>query len=389
MTRARRAAALGLAALGLACLWDTDTLRDELLTQADDFDLITGQFPHHGKAYYEARLRRTEEALRGDRSRSAIRNDLAATYLRLGRFDEALREFEALHAELPGDYYTLSNLGVLHKKRGDFAKAAEYTAQALAIKPEGHLGLGDWYLKMLRYRRDTTAPGAPPPVENFLGTPYGEFPRTALTAEDYKNVVLLIRADRTFADALVLLGDYLHHQRHLNLALWAYVRARDLGHPHAREVDRRMELIFTHWNQAFADEGKRLRSPSEAIRVIREDLKRAAGWVETFERTEAELVAAGNAVDYGTVERTLRSRGIERFRPSDLAILAGGPSEGPPGSAAAVGMKTSASVAVPLLLLAVLLSLVLTVWVCAHSRPRIRIARRRTLPKSACTPLGA
>ena len=32
-----------------ACIWDTDTLRDELRMQPGLFDLITGQFPHHGK----------------------------------------------------------------------------------------------------------------------------------------------------------------------------------------------------------------------------------------------------------------------------------------------------------------------------------------------------
>ncbi len=31
---------------GLACLWDTDTLSDEVATQASSLDLILGQFPH-------------------------------------------------------------------------------------------------------------------------------------------------------------------------------------------------------------------------------------------------------------------------------------------------------------------------------------------------------
>ena len=154
MIKGTRIVALVTAVIGMACVWDSDTLHDEMQTEADTFDLITGQFPHHGKAYYEARITRTLARLERIPGNRNLRNDLASAYLRVERFEDALREFEALRKEKPGEYKTLSNLGVLHKKMGNYARAFEYTAQALEIKPEGHLGLGDWYLKMLRFRRD-------------------------------------------------------------------------------------------------------------------------------------------------------------------------------------------------------------------------------------------
>ncbi len=380
MAYGTRAAVLVLAFFGLACLWDTDTLRDEMQTQADDFDLITGQFPHHGKAYYEARIRKSLEGLKRDPTNRELRNDLAAGYLRVGRYEEAVREFERLRQERPGDYQTLSNMGVLYKKMGEFGKAAEYTAQALAIKPEGHLGLGDWYLKMLRYRRDTTAVGAGPPDANFLGTAYKDFPSIRLNEGDYKNLQLLVRADRTFADALLVLGDYLHRERHLNLALWAYARAQELGHPHAREVDRRMEAVLAHWKQAVAHEGKPIESPKETIRGIQEDLRKAAGWLGTFERTEAELVSAGAAVDFEAVERTMKAKGIGRFRPVNRGVLFfEADPETTPSPAGTKGLAIPTrrpSRVAPALLLGLLLSALVGVWAYRQSHRRVGRARR-------------
>lgn len=50
---------LGGLSNSLDCALDSDTLRDEVNAKSDLYDLVTGQFPHHGEAYYQERVRRT------------------------------------------------------------------------------------------------------------------------------------------------------------------------------------------------------------------------------------------------------------------------------------------------------------------------------------------
>lgn len=117
---------LAIPASAIACMWTTDTVEEELALRGTElFDLITGQFPHHGQAWYEAEVARTQTALKKDGNDDVARNDLAAALTKLGKHAEAKAEFEALLKKDPQKYETLSNLGVLHKKMGEFTKAAD------------------------------------------------------------------------------------------------------------------------------------------------------------------------------------------------------------------------------------------------------------------------
>jgi hypothetical protein len=46
-----------------ACLWDTDTLREESILQTNLVEVIAGKFPRHTPTYYEMRLRRVTTAI--------------------------------------------------------------------------------------------------------------------------------------------------------------------------------------------------------------------------------------------------------------------------------------------------------------------------------------
>ena len=182
-TLARIAAIISLfPALIFACLWDSDTIRDEIQARPGLFELVTGHLPHHGTAYYEARVDRLEP--KRDRSREET-NDLAVALIRLGRFDEARVLLKAQLAKEPDRYTTLSNLGVLHKKQGDYARAADYIHLALAIKPEGHMGLGNWYEKALAWRAQRETETSPP-TENFLGDNYDKQKRAQEQAREHE-----------------------------------------------------------------------------------------------------------------------------------------------------------------------------------------------------------
>lgn len=371
-----------------ACAWDEDTLRDELETHADIFDLITGQFPHHGRMYYESRVETSLQILVDTPDDTSARNNLAVAYMQLGRYDEAAEELTRLEQALPDRYETISNWGVLEKKRGRYDEAAVRLQQALEIKPEGHLGLGDFYLREVRYMAALEKSPEEPPNANFLGELY-ELPRfesgeglrigrwragpdridaqnkaykkwtrqidllgeekdaggikretkEALEAarrrydeivqlsrdeyaifrdeekRDFQYLLKLIRADRNFADAYVVLGDRLVKERALNLALVSYVRALNLDHTNPREVRRRIENILDYWA-----EFRKRESLDEAMDRISSMLEASEHWLREFQTVEADLVARGAMPGFERTEAELRRRGVERLRPLQFEL---------------------------------------------------------------------
>ena len=307
-----------------ACVWDTDTLRDELQMNADILDLITGQFPHHGKGYYEARARRLEPKVRAGSTDVEVLNDLGVAYLKLGRFDESRRTFDRIEGIAPGRYETLSNLGVLEKKRGDFAAAAAFTEKALALRPEGHLGLGDYYLHMLRWQEKARKQRV---TLNFLEVPYDAPLHNRETKVDLDRLQAFIRSDRTFADAFVVLGDLLHNpmgRGDMNVALWSYVRALDLGHPRPDAIRSRIQGIFSHWSESARQRrGRRVKDMEAAIEGIRADLALARDWLTRFEEVEAELAASRTDVDFDAVETELGRMGIRKMESGEHGMSRG------------------------------------------------------------------
>jgi tetratricopeptide (TPR) repeat protein len=317
--------AIALLLLTPACIWDSDTLRDELQSNPDSFDLITGQFPHHGKGYYEHRVRRLTEELKQHPEDVIRRNDLGVALLKLGRFDESLAEFERIEEIEPGRYETLANLGVLYKKRGEFDKAVDRLERALAMRPEGHLGIGDYYVRLARYLQQQDAP----PQKSFLGYSYERFtaiggPRAEEFELDfemiYERMPKLVEADRTFADGMLVLGDVFARQRDLNFALWAYVRAEMLGHPNPSVVRARIDAIFAHWKEAQAFRPIHVEDPAAGVAAIRSDLERAGQWIQAFERVETELVALHGEIDFNTVTAEMERRGIQKFVPPNRGV---------------------------------------------------------------------
>lgn len=218
-----------LAAAATACIWDRDTIRDETRALPQVFDLITGQFEHHGTGYYEARLADCKRFLGTDNVDVGLRNDMGVALLKLGRYEESLAVFRKLEAEDGKRYETLSNLGVLFKKMGRFQEATDYTERALAINPEGHLGMRDFYLKMLRWRAAVAAAPDALPDADFLGREYSERGTNGfrLSDEDFERLLALIRSDKTFVDAYLVLGDDLRKRGHWNLAFWSWTRATE------------------------------------------------------------------------------------------------------------------------------------------------------------------
>ncbi|MDF1665927.1 MAG: tetratricopeptide repeat protein [Planctomycetota bacterium] len=321
--------AAGLCTPAIACIWDTNTLKDELQTKNTPmFHLITGQFAHHGPAFYERQAAKARQALKSNPKDIKALNNLGAAYTKLGRYKAAQATFLSIEKIQPGKYETLSNLGVLHKKMKDFDVAGDYLEKALKIKPEGHMGLGDWYLKMIRYQAEVKKSGSAP-SKNFLGHSYDKsfYSWRVKDKEAFlKNIKALIRNDRSFADSYVVLGDYLMRipVGTRNLALWSYVRALQLGHKNPAQIQKRITAIYAHWKEALEDDynGKNLESHRDTIVGIRADLEKRGKWLEQFMSVEAELVKKSDDVDFDAVHKEMAKRKIAIAGPANHGMLA-------------------------------------------------------------------
>ena len=305
----------------LGCLWDTDTLASEVAVNPSALDLILGQFPHHGDAYYRLRIERVEKS--GGIGVTEL-NDIAVAHVRLGEFKEAWKNLDAAHGMDPEHYETLSNMGVTAKKEGDFHKGANFIAQALAIKPEGHMGLGDWYLKSLQWRSIYEDAGlGDPPLKNFLGSDYDKsFSEGAFGIEGGRSQMKphdrypkLVRNDQGFADGFLVYGDYLAGRGDLHLAFLAYTRASLLGHQNPEEVKRRQDAYLRYMNIDKAN--RRSVGRAGAISVARAEnaIKVGEKWLEQFKKVESELLLGEKderRVSFLKVLSAMGRRGIKR-----------------------------------------------------------------------------
>lgn len=301
-----------LAGPAWGCLWDSDTIEDEMQLRASVYDLITGQFAHHGDAYYTARMKRLEA--KGQLSKFEW-NELAVAYVRLKQFEKARGILLKLNGDYPDDYTTLSNLGVLEKKTGHFKLAAEYIAKALTIKPEGHMGLGDWYLKSIswsaKHVKHVNNPEVTEATHNFLGEEYAKFRaysmgKKELSAEQqkrYEHLKNLLRNDQSFADGCLVMGDFLNQLGDKHLAFVAYARALKLNHPNAEMVKGRMKSLTEHWKG-----GELSAAQFTTLEKTNKYFAGAEKWLNEFKQVEASLLVENPDPTFDDVFKAMKEQ---------------------------------------------------------------------------------
>ena len=300
----------------LSCLCDSDTIRDEIQNKAGLYDLIIGQVPKHSEEYYKKRLDDQVKIIAESEGTIGF-NTIATAHIRLGQFAEAEEKLRYVQRKVPNDYYTLSNLGVLYKKKGDYSKAIILMNQALKLNPEGHMGLGDWYLKMLVYKYQSEQKEQP---KNFLGIDYTKKYRPG--GYRVKNIPLmrvkfmrLIKNDQHFADGFLALADFLAGTGDLNLALRAYMRAQQLGHSRKDQIDEMIKGIFEHINHRVSDEKKLTQMLKATKQQILDEFKKAEEWSKSFQAMEAKLLMKYKNVDFKTTYQALKKSGVSHYRP--------------------------------------------------------------------------
>ena len=299
----------------LACLNTSFSRTEEKQITNETIHLINGQFPEHGKAFYKQQVESCRNHLSEDPKHLEFRNDLAAALIKLGRFEEALEEFSRIQQQHPGLYKTQANLGVLFKKRKQFDRAAEHIRQSLKIRPQGHLGLGDYYLRMLRWRDRLAQAQEGRPEINFLGLRYDAGPEEVARSSlvNRTHLETLIKADRHFPDTYLILGDLLLNEGEEQLALRAYWRANTLDHPAPGVVRERIHSLYQTWKSRSKQTSGYIVEPRHQMNFqLTQELGAAVHWVQKFQEVEAELLARGQEVDYQVVKNELTRRGVEK-----------------------------------------------------------------------------
>lgn len=252
--------------------------------------------------------------------------------MRLQEFDDAWKALEAAFLTKQNRYETLSNMGVTAKKQSNFPKAADLIAEALKLKPEGHMGLGDWYLKALRWRAEhENDTEQNPPTKNFLGKSYAStFPNAGYGSDHRRQpipptlqepYVQLIRNDQSFADGFMTGGDALTFRGDLNLSFYAHTRAMMLGHQNPVEVERRLQA-FTKYNETFGNTSKKdfrnQKNQDNAVKFAQEQINDGVAWLQQFNQAETDLLQGKSderEVDFIQVEDELSRRGVKRVLP--------------------------------------------------------------------------
>ena len=311
--------------LGAApCIWDKDTLGDELRGLPDAFDLVTGRWFVHSEAYYRQRISRLPKHLRAHPEDLAAYDDLAVAYERMRdrRAAIAVMEEKAVALSRTPDkeqqYRYHANLGTFHAHGGQFDEALAQLEKAVAINPAAHFGRERFQINLIGYIAAARKDPQLWSKHNFLT--WSEYRLkehrwsvyVAKTSFTFREDVLEDRAafasvkveDAYTAVAGMLrfgglegselfrtAGDLFLIQRHLNLAWWSYQRAIERGHPAKKSLLEAIKAIEKHWREAKKTVGGRVPKPSiEQYRLVR---KEAKAWRAAFVAAEETALVRG------------------------------------------------------------------------------------------------
>lgn len=383
--RGRRSASLAVLAtciVAVPCLWDSDTLDDELRGLPDAHRLMVGRWHRHGPAYYEERVRRL--ATGGELAFDDY-DDLAVAYEHLGQRDEAVatmaRKAQALraHPDAAHQYRYHANLGTFLAHRGDYAAALVELERAVALEPNAHFGRERFQIDAVRYVAAATKDPGLWERENFLtyaGYEMFVCPARSFTVGEvlgeldldaaYQGIAGMLRfGGREGAELYRALGDVFARRRDLHLAWWAWQRALERGHPARDAIEAGIAALHSHWRETSVIERVVVPpNPSDFTRAR----ANADAWLAAYRDLEANAVAAGEAVGDPAVLRRLLASADAAVPPIDVTpgflrwLLAAAPT------------PTGGFVAIALLCVAA--------WACSAFRRR-RQARAFSAPPSA------
>jgi tetratricopeptide (TPR) repeat protein len=262
----------------LACLNYRYTVVDEHARDGLLLQILVGAMPEHSEEYY-FQLARDAEAILADGPNLEASIDLAVSHIKRHHFDMARNILESLAIAHPNSYAVHANLAVLAKKDERLDDAVAAMTRALAIRPNGHMNLGDYYLRMLRWRAEFPKEGVP--ENNFLDVPYALPPEELVKLPQVNRgyLISLIINDPHFAEAYIVLGDVLQAEGDFTGARLAYSRTQEMRHWMA--LERTLEPkhpIFLH--------------ASNWDIQLQRAVKEAREWCELWRCREIDLISS-------------------------------------------------------------------------------------------------
>ena len=254
-------AVAGCSAAALACLWDSDTFAEEALTQKDVAEIVRGKIAKHSTFFYEEKVAYTKPLIDSGDAGMERYDDLAVALEKIGKVDEAIAVMAQKEKRFPNQYTTLANLGTFYAHKGDFPKGLELLNAAITLNPDAHFGREKYQVKALGYLKALAEDPGLAGRRDLLGVDVSEEERlmfgdmgkkrkgqpTGLEkAGISKDVFVALAGIIRFGSGeknphiwfSLGVASALEGDRHL--AIRAFFRAKELGHPRGEALARTM-----------------------------------------------------------------------------------------------------------------------------------------------------
>lgn len=259
-----------------ACMWDSDTIDDEVRGIPEKQLLLSNRWFRHSEAYYEDRIQRLEQKV--DLSLEE-HDDLAVAWERVGEYDKALKvldlKFQKLQKEPNPDhlYRYHANRGTILAHSTRYQEGLKELESALAINPEAHFGREKYQVLALKYilagqqnpelwqtanflsysRDPSTAPNLFHAIRpSFEVHHYSdEIPDQEQIQSTFEAVAGMLRfGGREGPELYRSLADLSLAQGDLNAAWYFYRIAIRKDHPAKEKLEDVIAAIEKHWSQA-------------------------------------------------------------------------------------------------------------------------------------------
>ena len=280
-----------------ACMWDYDTLRDEQKGLPGVLEILSGRYEQRSLFFYRDRIEKMRKLLAAKPDDQAAIDNLAVALYRTNEKDNAIAVLLDKEKRFPDQYTTSSNLATFYMLSGDSASAVPLLEKAIKINPDAHFGREKYQLQLAKFLVEA-AKQKEYPTDDFLGTTllqaaesrYTNWSKPGdLASEDAKamqGILGMIRFGTDGSpDLWYALGNLLMKKGDRHLAVRAYNRAIETGHPRANEIK---DLAKTA--ESSISEGQPVMPTPEQIRKERDA---GMAWSREYMAYTDNLIRAG------------------------------------------------------------------------------------------------
>jgi tetratricopeptide (TPR) repeat protein len=290
------------AGVALACLWDSDTFAEEALTQKDVGEIVRGRLGKHSNYFYEEKVAYTKPLIDAGDAGVERYDDLAVAYEKLGQLDEAIGVMNAKEQRFPRQYTTLANLGTFYAHKGEFPRALELLREAIVMNPNAHFGREKYQVKAIEFMQALAADPKLAEHKDLLGVSlddeetlmFGDLgkkkkgqptglDKAGISRDVFVALAGIIRygSGEKSPHVWMSLGvaSALEGDRHL--AIRAFFRAKELGHPRGEALARCMARTLKDFSGDLDE--KRLRA----------EFEKGQGEMKAAQEKEDALIRAG------------------------------------------------------------------------------------------------